>query len=231
VALELSIIVPVFREAATIDAFLAHLKRIDGGPQAEVIVVDGDPAGSSLSAMTVPGVIGLTGPAGRGLQMNRGAARARGRILLFVHADTRLPQNALLQITSLAQSSRWAGGAFDLCIDSNRPIYRLIEQLASLRSRLTRIPYGDQAIFLRRDVFDRLGGFAEIPIMEDVELMRRVKQAGLRIQIFPIPVCTSARRWEAEGIIACTLRNWWLITRYLLGASPLRLARYYKPRR
>jgi hypothetical protein len=119
-------------------------------------------------------------------------------------------------------------GAFDLGIRSGRPVFRLIETAASLRSRITRVPYGDQAIFIRKDYFHATEGFREIPLMEDVELMRRIRKAGDRISIIPERVRTSPRRWEKEGVLFCTLRNWTLITLYFLGVPPEKLARFYR---
>jgi hypothetical protein len=119
------------------------------------------------------------------------------------------------------------GGAFDLEIKSKKRIFRLIERAASIRSRLTRIPYGDQAIFLKKSFFDQIGGFKDIPIMEDVELMQRVKKAGQKIKFIPRKVWTAARRWEKEGIVYCTLRNWILISLYMFGVSPEKLNKFY----
>ena len=159
--------------------------------------------------------------------MNTGVSIARGEILIFLHADTELPFHALEKIHSLLERKEYVGGAFDLGIKSNKFIFRVIEKLSSLRSRLNRIPFGDQAIFMRREYFDRIGGYKEIPLMEDVELMRRIKKSGNKIWIFDDRVMTSPRRWEKEGVIYCTLRNWTLRTLYLLGISPDKLATFY----
>lgn len=160
--------------------------------------------------------------------MNAGAARASGEVLLFLHADTQLPRKAFFVISNAMADARIAGGAFDLAIDSPRPIFRVMERTASRRSRLTRIPYGDQAIFLRRSVFAALGGYREIPLMEDVDLMVRLRRAGQRIHILPDRVRTSPRRWERDGVLFGTLRNWTLVTLYALGVSPDRLVRFYR---
>jgi hypothetical protein len=120
------------------------------------------------------------------------------------------------------------GGAFDLGIDSPRKAYRLIETVASARSRLTRVPYGDQAIFVRGRVFHRLGGYLEIDLMEDVDLMRRIRRAGLRIVILKQRVRTSPRRWEREGVLVGTLRNWFLMSLYLMGWPASKLRKYYR---
>jgi len=170
----------------------------------------------------------LLSPKGRGRQQNRGAGAAHGGVLLFVHADTILPCRAFERIGEVMADTSCAGGAFDLAIDSPRPAFRVIERVASLRSRATKIPYGDQAIFLRASRFRMLGGFREIPLMEDVELMQRVKRRGWKIAIIPEPVLTSARRWEKEGLLYGTLRNWCLVTLFYCGVSPERLARFYR---
>jgi rSAM/selenodomain-associated transferase 2 len=193
----------------------------------EIIIVDGDEKGSTIRMIREASVVTAISKRGRGSQMNRGAAMARGDILLFLHADTRLPGNALALIESEMRDPLCMAGAFDLAIASGKPIYRLIEKGATVRSRLTRIPYGDQAHFFRRSYFQTLGGFAEIPIMEDVEIMGRVKRRGDRIEIISNPVLTSARRWEKEGIVMCTLRNWLLIILYFFGISPMSLTRFY----
>jgi hypothetical protein len=119
-------------------------------------------------------------------------------------------------------------GSFDLGIRSEKKAFRLIEKMVFFRSRLTKIPYGDQAFFIERKFFAKLGGYKEIPIMEDVELMRRIKAAGGKIAIIPNPVQTSPRRWEREGILYCTLRNWILVMLYFFGVSPERLSKLYR---
>ena len=165
---------------------------------------------------------------GRGHQMNLGASLAEGEILIFLHADTLLPPDALELIeTAMADGSRIAG-AFDLAIDSERPAYRLIEKAASFRSRVTRIPYGDQTIFIRKGDFRDFGGFRNIPIMEDVEFMQRIKKRKGKICIIGKAVRTSPRRWEKEGIVYTTLRNWLIIALYLCGAKPEKLIRFYR---
>ena len=223
-----SVIIPVLRETHELDLLIDHLFQIaDGGP-VELIVVDGSPDGESVKAISRGGVTLLTKPTGRARQMNAGAAAAKGTCLLFLHADTRLPQGAFRRIEETLSNSDCVAGAFDLRYSSGRPSMRLIARVACLRSRITRIPYGDQAHFFRRDYFEKLCGYADIPLMEDVEIMRRIKDRGDRIIIVPETVETSARRHEKEGILYCTLRNWTILTLYLLGVSPRRLVRFYK---
>jgi rSAM/selenodomain-associated transferase 2 len=159
--------------------------------------------------------------------MNEGAAVATGNILLFLHVDTELPQDALLLIGMAMQDNQYVAGSFDLGIKSERLVFRIIEQAASIRSRVTRVPFGDQAIFMRKEYFDKVGGFREMPLMEDVEIMGRIKKKGDRIFVIPRRVLTSSRRWEEEGVFRCTLRNWLLQSLYLFGISPRTLARFY----
>ena len=161
--------------------------------------------------------------------MNTGAAAASGRILLFLHADTTLPGNAFSLAERLLEDGHLAGGAFDLALDEPAPVFRLIGRAASLRSRLTRVPYGDQAIFVRAGLFRSLGGYREIPLFEDVDFMRRLKRGNLAIGFIDSPVVTSARRWKKEGVVRATLRNWALGAAYLAGVSPERLAGFYGP--
>jgi len=122
---------------------------------------------------------------------------------------------------------KYTGGAFELGINSGRRVFRLTEKFVSLRTGLTRIPCGDQAIFVKREVFNGINGFKEIPIMEDVDLMRRIRKSGHKIYIIPEKVKTSPRRWEREGVLYCTLRNWAIVILYLLGAKPEKLVKYY----
>lgn len=195
-----------------------------------MIVADGHPDCDTLDSLGTADadVIRLKTRRGRGRQMNAGAAAASGKLLLFLHSDTRLPPTAFQDILRVMRDGSVVGGAFDLGIDSERRAYRLIEAMVRIRTRLTRIPYGDQAIFLDRGFFQRIGGFGKMPLMEDVELMRRVRRLGRQIAIIPHPVHTSPRRWEKEGLVRCTLRNWALITLYLMGTDPEKLARFYR---
>jgi rSAM/selenodomain-associated transferase 2 len=215
-------------EAAAINDLLGHLRRLDAAGHCEIIVIDGSADKDTLVSINGSDVVCLSSPPGRARQMNAGAALASGDVLIFLHADTRLPADALLLISRAMVGSAYWGGAFSLGISSGKWIYRLIARVASLRSRLTRIPYGDQAIFIRRDEFRNLGGYPVIPIMEDVALMRQIKKRGGKITIIPHPVETSPRRWEREGVLCATLRNWLLLAAYFLGRSPEKLARHYR---
>jgi rSAM/selenodomain-associated transferase 2 len=224
-----SVIIPVYREAGRINDTLEHLLGLPGQADTEILAVDGELEGRTLAAIRTPGVRKIASPKGRGTQLNAGAREATGEILFFLHADTRLPPNALNAIGQTLQSGDYVAGAFDLGIDSHRLAFRVIEKIACWRSRLTRIPYGDQTIFIRRDYFRSMGGFQDIPIMEDVDLMRRIKKKGGKIHILRDRVKTSARRWEKEGILYGTLRNWLLVSLFCSGVKPERLARFYAP--
>jgi len=223
-----SIIVPVINEEAVINSTIEHLETLDASAYMEIIVVDGDRSGNTIGVIRNRNVKTVVGEKGRGNQMNSGAAMAQGNIVIFLHADTRLPPDAFALMEAALSDPVCLGGAFDLAIASGRPIYHLIAKIASFRSRLTRIPYGDQAFFFRSAYFNDIGGFANIPLMEDVEIMRRIKKRKGRIAIINRSVTTSARRWEKEGILLCTLRNWLLIALYFFGVAPERLSRFYK---
>ncbi len=228
-----SIIVPVLGEADRINETAAHLADIARGHPAEIIIVDGDPQGSTIKKISRSDVRTRTAPRGRGAQMNAGAAAARGNILLFVHADTTLPQKAIGDILEACRRPGIAGGAFSLGIRSPRPVYRLMELWANLRSRLTGIAYGDQALFIKKRVFASIGGFREFPIMEDAAITRRLTENNFRIRLLPATACTSARRWEKEGILYGIIRNNILSALFHAGVSPRVLVRFYPdvPRR
>jgi len=223
-----SFIIPVWNEEAIISRTIEHVWGLSASGDAEIIIVDGDPEGRTITVARHMGVKTAISEKGRGNQMNLGASLADGEILIFLHADTILPPDALELIEEAMEDSSCIAGAFDLAIDSDKPAFRLIEKAASLRSRITRIPYGDQAIFIRKREFRELGGFRNIPIMEDVEFMRRIKKRKGKICIIGKAVRTSPRRWEKEGIVYTTLRNWILLSLYLCGVNPESLVRFYR---
>ncbi|WP_245587857.1 TIGR04283 family arsenosugar biosynthesis glycosyltransferase [Desulfovibrio inopinatus] len=226
-AVTFSVVVPVLGEEEHVNNFVDHIRVVGYGKPVEIVIVDGAADRGTLAALHRQNVTTVPSGRGRGRQMNAGAARARGDILVFLHADTHLPSGAFEAMEDAIR--RGAGcGAFDLGIRSSRWALRLVERVGTWRSRLTRLPYGDQAQFFRHDVFDALGGFADIPIMEDVDIMRRVKRSGIKMEILGKKVMTSARRWEREGIWACTFRNWLLVGLYFLGVSPQKLSRLYR---
>jgi rSAM/selenodomain-associated transferase 2 len=223
-----SVIVPVFQEGEIINDLIKRLNHLDPKNNVEMIIVDGSPERDTLNMIHYNRVIKVSSEKGRSKQMNAGASMANGEILIFLHADTELPITALKKILAVVEQEGYVAGAFDLGIKSDKLIFKVIAFLASLRSRLNRIPYGDQAIFVRREYFNKIGGYKDIPLMEDVELMKRIKKSGHKIRIFYDRVRTSPRRWEKEGVIYCILRNWTLQALYALGISPDKLARFYK---
>ena len=222
-----SIVIPVLNEAEQINSLIEHIRSQSFEGFFEIIVVDGDQQGNTVKVIQDKDVIALITEKGRGRQMNAGATTAHGEILIFLHVDTKLPVNALGKISRVLQDERYVGGAFDLGIDSRRLFLKYISARASLRSRLNRIPYGDQAIFIRKDYFDQIGRFKDIPLMEDVDLMHRIKKDKKKIYILSDKVMTSARRWERDGALYTTVRNQILMALFYLGVSPCRLAKYY----
>jgi rSAM/selenodomain-associated transferase 2 len=223
-----SFIIPVWNEEAIISRTIEHIRGLHASGSAEILVVDGDPAGRTIKVARHAGVNTAISETGRGKQMNLGAALAEGEILIFLHADTILPSDALNLIEAAMGETSCIAGAFDLAIDSEKSVFRLIEKAASIRSRLTRIPYGDQAIFMRKRNFQDLGGFREIPIMEDIEIMQRIKRRKGKICILRKAASTSPRRWEKEGVLYTTLRNWLILSLYLFGVKPESLFRFYR---
>jgi len=222
-----SIIIPVLHEPDYINPLIQSIYKQHAHEHCEVIVVDGSPKGDTSNVIDTKQVISLVSETGRAQQMNAGAKVARGETLIFLHADTKLPDNALRAVSTTLEGNQYVGGAFDLGIGSDRLIFKVIAAVASYRSRLTRIPYGDQALFLRKDYFEKIGGYRELPLMEDVELMHRIKKRGDKIRILTDKVCTAPRRWEEEGILYCTVRNWIITLLYFLGVSPHALKHYY----
>ncbi len=218
-----SFIIPTWQEAGEIEACLNALQPLRR--QAEILVIDGgsDDCTPTLAFPLADRV--LIAPRGRARQMNTGAWLAQGEILVFLHADTRLPEGALADIASALSAHAW--GRFDLCLASRHPLLKLVARMINLRSRLTRIATGDQAIFVTRQAFWQVGGFPDQRLMEDIELCRRLKSLGPPACL-KSKVITSARRWEKFGIARTILLMWWLRFRYFLGADPNRLACLYQ---
>ncbi len=221
----LSVIVPVWKEAGAIAQALQALQPLrDAGH--EVIVVDaGSPDRTAELARPWCDRVVASGK-GRAVQMNAGAAVARGNVMLFLHADTRLPDSALAELEQFSYS-RCGWGRFDVALSARRPIFRVIAWFMNRRSRLTGICTGDQGIFVRRDVFEALGGFREIPLMEDVEFSRRLRLVS-RPWCIADPVVTDSRRWEQNGPWRTIVLMWRLRWRYWRGESPESLAKAYR---
>ena len=219
---------PVLDEADNIDAALEALQPLRARGH-EVIVVDGGSADATvrLAARGADRVIAAS--RGRAHQMNAGAYTASGEILLFLHADTRLPEAADLLLTQALQQSGRCWGRFDVRIGSRHPLLRMVSRMMNLRSRVSGICTGDQAIFVTAEAFARSGGYPPMALMEDVVLSSRLRRwsrpAALRASVM-----TSARRWERNGVLRTIVLMWWLRMRFFLGASPARLAQLYDQR-
>ncbi len=217
----LSIIIPVLNEASNLRRLLPSLPG--KCPGAELIVVDGGSSDGTVEVVQqFPTARLVASRRGRARQMNAGAREARGNILLFLHADTFLPDGAGDAIQAALADPRIVWGRFDVRLDSPRAIFQIIAFFVNLRSRLTRIATGDQALFVRKAVFAQMGGFPDIPLMEDVELTKRLKRHG-DIAILRPPVTVSARKWEREGVLRTILLMWTLRLLYFFGVSTARL--------
>ena len=219
----ISVIVPTLNEqpclAATLDAVAL-------APGDELIVVDaGSTDGTPDIARRYTSQV-YQGPRGRARQMNHGARRAQGDGLLFLHADTLLPADGLDAVRRALQQPGTVGGAFRLSITPATPALRLVAWGANLRSRFGRLPYGDQALFVCRRVFDDLGGYDDVPFMEDVRLVQALRHRG-RLTLLPQAVATSGRRWQQGGVLLTTVRNIILMALYFCGVRPATLKRWY----
>lgn len=218
----LSIIIPALNESGQI---LAAIQSSRKGLPLEVIVVDGGSMDETAQIASKAGATVIQAPRGRAAQMNAGAGISRGHNLLFLHADTRLPDGYSAYIREILNGSA-AGGAFGFCIDQPFTGRRLIEWMANFRARHLQMPYGDQALFVRRQDFIEMGGYKPLPIMEDYEFIRRLRLRG-RIEIADSAVMTSGRRWLEIGTLRTTLINQLVITGYHCGVSPKKLAKFY----
>jgi len=221
----LTVVIPALDEAANLARLLPDLER--ACPGAEVLVVDGGSRdGTAKVVAGRPGVRLVPSARGRARQMNAGAAAASGDVLLFLHADTWLPDGAARAIEAALADPAVVGGRFDVRFDSQRPVMRMVAWFMNARSRATSICTGDQAIFVRRAVFEAVGGYADIPLMEDVELSRRLKARG-RLAALRVRVTTSARKWEREGPLRTIGLMWTLRLLHFVGVAPARLHRWY----
>lgn len=227
---KISVIIPVYDEAATIVPCIANVRKCCG-ENCEIIIVDGSTDGSTLSAVSDDRVVLLVSPPGRAVQMNCGAQNAQGDILLFLHADTILPNAADLLIRKALRAPCATAGAFKLGFDNTSRTIKLIAFIADLRCRIERVPYGDQAIFIPKSTFHALGGYPEIPLMEDVEFFQTIKKLRKEVVILKKSVMTSARRYLATGPLRCALRNTCLRLLHRFGVRAEILAAMYRKKK
>jgi rSAM/selenodomain-associated transferase 2 len=221
----ISVVVPARNEARSIEATLAPLRE----PEVlEVIVVDGSSEDETRAIARPLADLVLTGSVGRSAQMNVGAVAARGEILFFLHADTIVPEGFAGAIVAACRDA--IGGRFDVVLDAPGFAFRVIEKAINVRSRWSGVFTGDQGLFIRRAVFEEIGGFPEQALLEDLALSRAMRRRG---SVAALRRClrTSARRWQRYGVARTVLLMWWIRTLYLLGVSPERLARYYREAR
>jgi len=230
----ISVIIPTLNEERTIIATLAHTAALGFG---ELIVVDGGSTDEtpalvesyrlSTRSSALSPVQWVTAPCGRARQMNEGAKASRGEILLFLHADTQLPGEAKAMIDTTLADQRMVGGRFDIRFDSPSMWGTVISKMMNWRSRLSGLATGDQALFVRRPIFEQMGGFADMPLMEDIDFSRRLKRKGATAAL-TATVTTSFRRWERHGPVRTILLMWALRFLYWIGISPSHLVEWYK---
>jgi rSAM/selenodomain-associated transferase 2 len=219
--MSVSVVIPALNEAerigATVDAAFA-------AGASEVVVADGGSTDATVAIATARGARVVTGEKTRGRQLNAGARAASGASVIFVHADTLLPAGAADAVSSALDSGFVFGGFRVAFVERG---FERVARMINARTRLTGAPWGDQAQFARRELFLRMGGYPEMPLMEDYELARRMKRAGRTI-LLPLSVRTSARRFAKKGVFRTTCTNWLIIASYHLGISAERLARWYR---
>ncbi len=217
-------IIPVLNEAKQIAEVISETRRVG---DCEILVVDGGSTDNTIAEATEADRVIQSKP-GRALQQNTGAVASSGEMLLFLHADCRLQPGSLEAVQTALENPRCAGGCFQQHIDDPAWKYRLLEKGNAARVRLCKWAYGDQGIFVRRTLFEELGGFPNLRLMEDLYFMKALKRKG-RIALIEPPLIISARRWQQKGVLRQTLRNWALITLAHAGISPDHLARFYPP--
>jgi len=218
----ISVIIPTLNEASTLQDTIAALWA--QSPH-EIIVVDGGSTDGTQNAASVASLL-LSAPRGRASQMNAGAERATGDVLLFLHADCRLEPGGLVQAESILRRRGVAAGCFTMRVQSRGLLYRWMEWVAQARVRLAGIIYGDQGLFLRRELFQKIGGYPSLLLMEDLCLSRRLRELG-RMVIAPARIGVSPRRWQRTGIVGQAIRNWSLLLLAGSGVHPDRLASFY----
>jgi hypothetical protein len=229
----LSIVIPTLNEATTLPALLADLDTVLPGAESpiELVVADGGSADETAPLAAAAGARLVVAPRGRGSQLRAGVQASRGEVIAAFHADVRIPRAAgqLLRAAALGDrrftSTAWA---FRLSIASAGLSFRLIESGANLRSRALGLPYGDQGLIIPRLLYDRAGGYPDVPLMEDVALASALRRLRAPIRLLPAEISVSPRRWQRDGVWRRTARNLYVLGQYLAGASPERLLRIYR---
>ncbi len=223
--MKISIIIPTLNEVAGI---VQAIHRAQACNPHEIIVVDGGSNDGTVDLVRKCDCHLLRTERGRALQQNAGARHATGQALLFLHADSWLASDGLAQVEKALSQSSTRVGVFRHRIEADGCLYRLLESGNAMRVRWLKMAYGDQGIFITREFLEQVGGFPDVPLLEDVLLMRQARRSS-RVALLPGPLFISARRWQKHGVIRQTARNWALLTAERLGVSPRRLAAYYEP--
>jgi rSAM/selenodomain-associated transferase 2 len=221
----ISVIIPALNEAEHIGACIESAKKLN---PVEIIVADGGSSDRTREVAEDVGALVIQSPKGRGIQMNRGASVAKGKVLLFLHADTRIPD--MKKLFASSSFNGYAGGFFKLKFDDDSLSTKLVEMFANVRARLLSLPYGDQAIFIKKDVFEKVGGFKEYPFLEDIDMAIRVRKFG-KLKYVPLRVVASSRRLKKcypLSPVFVSLRNVLIVLLFLFGLSPSRLVKLYK---
>ncbi len=220
-------IVPVFNEARVLPSLIGQLQRLNID---ELIIVDGGSTDATCNLLAQSGLHWVVSKPGRALQMNAGASICNSDILVFIHADTVIGSSHISRFREVMCDADAVGGRFDVRLSGDRAVFRMIAFFINLRSRLSKISTGDQCLFVRRSVFERMGGFPDQPLMEDIEFSKRLKRLG-RVICLRDTVTTSSRRWEHNGVTRTIMLMWKLRLLYWLGVSPEKLARIYRDAR
>ena len=222
--LAISVVIPTLNEGPQIQDLLQYLERLD--PNLDLIVADGDSNDDTVERAQLLARV-VPAPRGRGAQMNAGAEAATGEILWFIHADCRPHADSVKAIQQVLTDRSIVGGGFEYDLDQTGFRFRLTVTTSNLKNRILKWLFGDMGIFVRSEVFEQLGGYKEIPLMEDMDFCKRLKRMG-KIVILPLRMQTSARRWLEEGWGKVSIRSWLLQTAWAVGVSPHWLARWYR---
>ena len=220
----ISVIIPTLNEDDNIEGLLSYLVELDSS--LELIVSDGGSADETVVKAKKYAEV-VRAARGRGAQMNAGAKKAAGEILWFIHADCLPHQDSVKAMRRIVQNDAVVGGAFEYNLDGKGFLYRRTEFNSNIKNKVFKLFFGDMGIFVRRDIFQEMGGYKEIPLMEDMDFCKRLKKKG-KIVILPQRINTSARRWEDEGKIKNLVRNWLLQIGWMFGVDPKILAKWYQ---